>query len=83
MDPNRVDDTTQRVAGNIEEATGSLVGDSKTEAGGQARQPAGDTQDSLDHVMQEIREFTTEQPFAALLTAGGIGLVLGMFLARR
>jgi uncharacterized protein YjbJ (UPF0337 family) len=83
MNSERVEGTAKKGMGVLEEKIGDLVGDAKTQASGQARQIVGGLEATVGQVIDEVRDFTAEKPVAALLAAGGIGLILGMLMARR
>jgi len=83
MDPNRFEGTASKVTGRVEQAAGNLTGDNSLRARGQARAMAGNAQVSVGQALDELRGFTTDQPLAALLAAGGVGMLVGMLMGRR
>ncbi len=83
MDENRLEGLARNVGGRVQDAVGGLTGDANIQARGKANQMAGQAQDAYGQMLDEVRDFTTEQPLAALLSALGIGVVLGMLFARR
>ena len=83
MDDNEVKGAFQDAAGKIEEAVGNIAGDAKTQVSGKARQAAGQAQRTYGQVVEGVRDFSTENPIGALLGAAGLGLLLGLILARR
>ena len=82
MDENRVEGTTKDIGGKIQDAVGGLTGDSSTQARGKANQAAGQAQDAYGQMIDEVTSFAKDQPVAALLSAAGVGLVLGYLLGR-
>jgi uncharacterized protein YjbJ (UPF0337 family) len=83
MDDNQSTGTFQATAGKIEEAVGNFAGDAKTQVSGKARQAAGQAQQTYGQVVGVVRDFAGENPVGALLAAAGLGVMLGMILARR
>ena len=82
MDENRIEGTTKDIGGKIQDAVGGLTGDSSTQARGKANQAAGQAQDVYGQMVDEVTSFAKDQPVAALLSAAGVGLVLGYLLSR-
>ncbi|MGI3778957.1 MAG: CsbD family protein [Janthinobacterium lividum] len=82
MDENRIEGTAKDVGGKIQDAVGGLTGDTSTQARGKANQASGQAQDYYGQVMDEVMGFAKDQPVAALLSAAGVGLVLGYLLRR-
>jgi uncharacterized protein YjbJ (UPF0337 family) len=83
MDDNQVKGAFQAAAGKIEETVGNIAGDAKTQVSGKARQAAGQAQQTYGQVVEGIRDLATENPIGALLGAAGLGVLLGLILARR
>ena len=83
MDVNEVQGGIKQAAGKLQSAVGDLAGDARTQATGSARQAAGWAQKAYGQTADEMRDFASGNPLAALLTAAGVGLVVGMFLSRR
>lgn len=75
VDDNRAEGFTRIV--------GSLTGDAPTQARGKANQSAGEAQSMWGQVVDEVRDFISEQPFVALLSAVGLGAVVGFLTTRR
>lgn len=80
LDENRADGTLRNVGGKIKDAVGGLTGDSSTQAEGKANQAAGQVQDLYGRLADEVRTFSADQPIVALLSAMGVGVVLGVLL---
>ena len=83
MDSDRIEGTARNLAGRAQEAVGTVTGDQQTEAQGAARRLAGSAQESMGHAADEARDYVKEQPFTALLIAGGVGFLLGALIVRR
>jgi uncharacterized protein YjbJ (UPF0337 family) len=83
MDTNQVKGAFQETAGKIEDAVGNFAGDAKTQMSGKARQAAGQAQQAYGQAVDGMRDFATENPIGAILGAAGLGVLLGLILARR
>jgi uncharacterized protein YjbJ (UPF0337 family) len=82
MDENRVEGTAREFGGKIQDAVGAITGDAATQARGQVNRAAGRAQDAYGQTVDHVRDFAAEQPFAALLSALGLGVIMGMILGR-
>ena len=82
MDENRIEGTAKDLGGKVQDAVGGLTGDGSVQARGKANQAAGQAQDVYGQVVDEVTSFARDQPVAALLSAAGVGLVLGYLLRR-
>ncbi len=82
MDENRIEGTAKDVGGKIQDAVGGLTGDGSTQARGKANQAAGQAQDVYGQMVDEMTGFAKDQPVAALLSAAGVGIVLGYLLSK-
>lgn len=83
VDENRVEGFARDVGGKLQDAAGGLTGDASTQIRGKVNQAAGQAQDMYGQVVDEVRTFTSDQPFGALLAAMGLGVVVGFLLARK
>jgi uncharacterized protein YjbJ (UPF0337 family) len=83
MDGNRVEGGFRDVAGKVQDAVGGLTGDAATQVRGKINQASGQAQRAYGQAVDEARGFTAENPIAALVTTLGLGMILGMFFARR
>lgn len=83
MDENRVVGAAKNITGKAEEAVGAATGDRETEGRGQIRQAVGQAQNLYGNAVDTARTYAGQQPFTALLIAGGIGMAIGMLLGRR
>jgi uncharacterized protein YjbJ (UPF0337 family) len=82
MDENRFEGAARDVGGKIQDAVGGLTGDAKTQGRGKVNQAAGQSQNSYGHAIDGVRDFATEAPIPAMLSALVVGLVLGWMLRR-
>ncbi len=83
MDENRVEGGLRQAGGRLQDAVGGLTGDAATQIRGKANQAAGYAQRAYGNTIDGARDFAVDSPATALLTAGGVGLLLGLLLARR
>ena len=82
MDENRIEGTAKDFGGKVQDAVGGLTGDSATQAKGKANQASGQAQDMYGQMVDEMTGFAKDQPVAALLSAAGVGIVLGYLLSK-
>ena len=68
--------------GRVREAAGALIGDLKIEAQGRAQQLRGQAESLYGDTMERLNTVTHERPAVALGTALGIGVIIGILLAR-
>ncbi len=68
--------------GRMKEAAGALFGDLKTEASGRAQQIRGQAESLYGDAMERLNSVTTERPAVALGAALGIGVIIGILLAK-
>ena len=83
VDENRFEGTVKNLGGKLEGAVGGLTGDASTEAQGKADQAVGKAQDMYGQVVDGVKNLASANPVATLLSAMGVGVVLGFFLRRR
>ena len=83
VDENRAEGILRNVGGKVQDAFGGLTGDSSAQARGKVNQAAGQAQDAYGQAMDEVRSFASDQPVVALLSAMGVGVLLGFMLGRR
>lgn len=68
--------------GRVKEAAGALLGDLRMEAQGRAQQLRGQAESIYGEAMERITTVTNDRPAMALGTALGIGVIIGILLAR-
>jgi len=83
MDENRVEGATRDIGGKVQDAVGGLTGDAATQLRGKANQAAGQAQNLYGQAIDGVSGFAREEPLTALLTALGVGVLLGFVIARR
>ena len=83
MDENRAEGFTRDIGGKVQDAVGGLTGDAATQARGKVNQAAGQAQEVYGQAMDAVKEFAVDQPVTALMTAMGVGVILGFVLGRR
>ena len=82
MDENRIEGTAREFGGKVQDAVGAITGDAATQARGQVNRVAGRAQDAYGQTLDHVRGFATDQPVAALLSALGLGVIMGILLGR-
>ncbi len=82
MDENQFEGAARNIGGKIQDAVGGLTGDTATQARGKVNQAAGQAQQMYGAAVDDLKNFTSEQPMMALLAAMGVGVVLGFILGR-
>jgi uncharacterized protein YjbJ (UPF0337 family) len=82
MDENRFEGAARNIGGKLQDAAGGLTGDAATQARGKVNQAAGQAQQIYGETIDDLKNFTAAQPMTALLTAMGVGVVLGYILGR-
>jgi uncharacterized protein YjbJ (UPF0337 family) len=83
MDENRIEGAARNFGGKIQDAVGAVTGDQETQARGQVNRAAGAAQNAYGQAVDEVRDFTADQPIVAILSAMGIGVIIGILLGRR
>ncbi|HEV2673171.1 MAG TPA: CsbD family protein [Aliidongia sp.] len=83
MEDNTVIGAAKRVAGRVESSVGALAGDTRTEVRGKVREFGGTVQQRYGEATDSARDLIGSRSLAALLAAGAVGLVFGLFLNRR
>jgi uncharacterized protein YjbJ (UPF0337 family) len=82
VDENRVEGAARNIGGKIQDAVGSVAGDMQSQVRGQANRAAGAAQNAYGQAVDGVRDFASDQPMVALLSALGIGVIIGMLLGR-
>ncbi len=82
MDENRVEGAARNFGGRIQDAVGAVTGDAETQARGQVNRMAGAAQNAYGQAVDGVREFASEQPITAVVSALGIGIIIGLLLNR-
>ena len=82
MDEQQVNGGLNQGVGRVKEAAGALLGDIKIEAQGRAQQTRGQAESLYGDTLERITTATTEKPAVALGAALGVGVIIGILLAR-
>lgn len=68
--------------GRLKDAAGALMGDLKTQASGKAQVLRGQAETLYGDAIDRLSTLAAERPAAALAGALGIGVIIGLILAR-
>jgi uncharacterized protein YjbJ (UPF0337 family) len=82
MDEDRIEGAARNFAGKIQEGVGAVTGAKATEVRGRANGAAGAVQNAYGQGVDAVRDFASDQPLVALLSAMGIGVIIGLLLNR-
>jgi uncharacterized protein YjbJ (UPF0337 family) len=82
MDEQQLNGGINQGVGRMKEAAGALFGDLRIEAQGRAQQLRGQAESLYGDAMERLNTVTTERPAIALGTALGIGVIIGILLAK-
>ena len=82
MDENRIEGAARNLGGKIQDAAGAVAGDMQSQVRGQANRAAGAAQNAYGQTVDGLRDFASDQPIAALLSALGVGVIVGILLGR-
>jgi uncharacterized protein YjbJ (UPF0337 family) len=82
VDENRFEGAPRNFGGKIEDAVGAVTGDKETQARGQVNRVAGAAQAAYGQTVDGVRDFASDQPVIALLSAMGSGVIIGLLLSR-
>jgi uncharacterized protein YjbJ (UPF0337 family) len=83
VDKNRIEGTAENVVGKVEDAVGSLTGDTGAQVEGKARQAAGATQatygkavDQVKPLIERLERTARDRPLTSIILAFASGLVV-------
>ena len=82
MDENRIEGAARNFGGKIQDAVGAVTGDKDTQARGQANRAVGAAQNAYGQAVDGVRDFASDQPLLALVSAMGIGVLIGLLFNR-
>lgn len=82
MDEQQVNGGINQGVGRVKEAAGALLGDLKIEAQGRAQQVRGQAESLYGDAVERITTVASEKPAVALGAALGLGVIIGILLAR-
>jgi len=83
MNEDQIRGAANTVGGRVQRAAGALVGDHGTEAEGAIRETAGRVQAKAGEAVDTVRDAVSHRPLGAILGGFGIGILVGLLIARR
>ncbi|SKB31844.1 CsbD family protein [Luteibacter sp. 22Crub2.1] len=90
MNEDQIRGAANTVGGRVQRAAGALVGDHSLEGEGAIRETAGRVQAAAGRVqaaagdaVDSVRDVVAHRPLGAILSGFGVGILVGMLLARR
>ncbi len=82
MSEQQINGGIEEGTGRLKDAAGALMGDLKTQASGKAQQLRGQAESLYGEAIDKLSALAQERPAAALAGALGIGVIIGLILAR-
>jgi uncharacterized protein YjbJ (UPF0337 family) len=82
MSEQQVNGGMDQAKGRLKNAAGALMGDLRTQASGKAQELRGQAEVLYGDAVEKYSNFAADRPVAALAGALGIGVVIGLLLAR-
>ena len=82
MNEHQINGGIEQGKGRLKDAAGALMGDLRTQAAGKAEQLRGQAETLYGDAAGKLGKFAAERPTTALAGALGIGVVIGLLLAR-
>jgi uncharacterized protein YjbJ (UPF0337 family) len=82
MSEQQLNGGMDQAKGRIKDAAGALMGDLRTQAAGKAQQLRGQAESLFGDAVERFSKLAADRPAVALGGALGIGVVLGLILAR-
>jgi uncharacterized protein YjbJ (UPF0337 family) len=83
MNEDQIRGAANTVGGRVQRAAGALAGDHDLEAEGAIRETAGRVQAKAGEAVETVRDVVARRPIGAILGGFGVGVLVGMLLARR
>jgi uncharacterized protein YjbJ (UPF0337 family) len=83
MNEDQIRGAANTVGGRVQRAAGALAGDHDLEAEGIIRETAGRVQAKAGEAVETVRDVVAQRPIGAILGGFGVGILVGMLLARR
>lgn len=80
MRSEEIKGAVQKVAGKAQGALGDLTGDQQLQMEGQAREAAGQLQQTYGEVLDTVGDFVKRRPLASVAIGAGVLLVLRRLL---
>ncbi|MFJ2426681.1 CsbD family protein [Pseudomonas sp. NPDC087804] len=82
MKSEQVEGVAEKLAGKAQSAVGKLIGDSRLDAEGAARQASGQLTKTYGDTLDNVSTFVKEKPVAALVIGAAVLLLVNRFLRR-
>ncbi|MEP9378372.1 CsbD family protein [Aquabacter sp. CN5-332] len=79
MDSDRITSAATEFGGKVKEAAGAFTGSSRLRTEGYYDQAEGRAENTLG----QIKDYVSDKPMNAVLAAGFLGFILGIWAARR
>jgi uncharacterized protein YjbJ (UPF0337 family) len=83
MNEDQIRGAANTIGGRVQRAAGALGGDHGLEAEGAIRETAGRVQAKAGEAVDNARDAIAHRPLGAILSGFGVGILVGMLLARR
>jgi uncharacterized protein YjbJ (UPF0337 family) len=83
MNEDQIRGAANTIGGRVQRAAGALGGDHGLEAEGAIRETAGRVQAKAGEAVDTARDAIAHRPLGAILGGFGVGVLVGMLLARR
>ena len=82
MTEQQVNGAVDQAIGRLQNAAGALASDLKTQAGGKVRELRGLAESRYGDAAATAAELAGKRPLSVLGAALGVGVIIGLFLAR-
>jgi uncharacterized protein YjbJ (UPF0337 family) len=83
MNQEQIKGAVDNLAGKAQQAAGALLDDNELKMEGAAREAGGKVVGNYGDALEGVRTYVERKPFGALAIGIGLGVVLGVLLARR
>lgn len=83
MNEDQIRGAANTIGGRVQRAAGALTGDHDLEGEGAVREVAGRVQQKAGDAVESVRDVVAHRPLGAILSGFGVGILVGMLLARR
>jgi uncharacterized protein YjbJ (UPF0337 family) len=80
---NKSEGTIRNIAGHVQEAFGSITGDTRAQVEGKARRAAGNAQYGYGEIVEQLRESAVKNPIGTVAIVAGVFFVVGAIWSRR
>ncbi|QWT20204.1 CsbD family protein [Bacillus sp. NP157] len=83
MNEDQIRGAANTIGGRVQRAAGALSGQHDLEAEGAVRETAGRVQQAAGDAVDTVRDQVAHRPLAAVLSGFGVGILVGLLIARR